>query len=291
MYRAKATRTAVALYDEQHDDHSPAKLALTANLRTAVEDGQIVVWYQPVLDIRRDRIVALEALVRWEHPELGLLMPDAFVDMAEHTNLIKPLTQRVLALALAQVAQWRLLGIEVAVAVNISAHVLVEPGFVARVLAALTAAQVPAASLKLEVTESTLMVDPGQARSVLLELNEHGMEISIDDFGTGYSSLAYLADLPVSEVKIDRSFVSRMSVGSSERIIVNSTIDLAHHLGLRAVAEGVEEPARLEELRALGCDAAQGYAISPPLTSQQATAWLLHAQSDEPADRIVSAGA
>jgi EAL domain-containing protein (putative c-di-GMP-specific phosphodiesterase class I) len=152
--------------------------------------------------------------------------------------------------------------------------VLVDHEFTNRVISALAKADVRPQTLKLEVTESALMADPELARQVLAELDALGVRISIDDFGTGYSSLSYLADLPVSEVKIDQSFVNRMGEGSSETIIVNSTIDLAHHLDLRAVAEGVEDPAMLEELRVLGCDAAQGYAISPPLTSEEATRWL-----------------
>jgi diguanylate cyclase (GGDEF)-like protein len=275
MYRAKETRRDVALYDEDQDDHSPTKLALTAKLRSAIDEDQLLVWYQPELDLRSHRVVCAEALVRWQHPDLGLLSPDRFIDIAEQTNLIKPLTSKVLAMALTQAAKWVVLGIDVPVAVNISPHVLVDQGFVDQVLAALSTAGVTPDRLKLEVTESALMADPVQARSVLTQLNELGVHISIDDFGTGYSSLAYLADLPVSEVKIDRSFVSRMAVGSSETIIVNSTIDLAHHLGMRAVAEGVEEISQLDRLRSIGCDVVQGYAISRPMTPERSTAWLL----------------
>jgi diguanylate cyclase (GGDEF)-like protein len=275
MYRAKETRVDVAVYDERSDDHSPTKLALTAELRSAIDDDEIIVWYQPELDLRTHRVVAAEALVRWDHPDLGLLPPDRFIDIAEHTNVIKPLTAKVIALALERAAQWVALGIDVPIAVNISAHVLVDQGFVDQVLAALADASVTPDRLRLEVTESALMADPVQARNVLTQLSERGVQISIDDFGTGYSSLAYLADLPVSEVKIDRSFVSRMALGSSETIIVNSTIDLAHHLGMRAVAEGVEEISQLDRLRAFGCDVVQGFAISPPMTGERATAWLL----------------
>ncbi len=275
MYRAKETRSSVALYDERHDHHSPAKLALTAELRTAVAGEEIVLWYQPELDIHTREVMAVEALVRWDHPRLGVLPPSSFVRMAEATNLIKPLTQRVMEVALLQIADWHAMGLDISVAVNISAQVLVDQSFTQQVVAALRRTGVPPQRLKLEVTESALMSDPVTARTVLRELEALGCEISIDDFGTGYSSLAYLADLPVSEVKIDRSFVSRMSAGSSEKIIVNSTIDLAHHLGLRAVAEGVEDWAMLPELEALGCDAAQGYAISHPLAGPDATRWLL----------------
>ncbi len=275
MYRAKETRSDVALYDERHDHHSPAKLALTAELRTAVDTEEIVLWYQPELDLRTREVLAVEALVRWNHPRLGVLPPSSFVRMAESTNLIKPLTQRVMEIALLQVADWHALGLDISVAVNISAQVLVDQSFTEQVVTALRRAAVRPERLKLEVTESALMSDPVTARTVLRELEALGVEISIDDFGTGYSSLAYLADLPVSEVKIDRSFVSRMSAGSSEKIIVNSTIDLAHHLQLRAVAEGVEDWSMLPELEALGCDAAQGYAISHPLAGPDATRWLL----------------
>jgi diguanylate cyclase (GGDEF)-like protein len=291
MYRAKETRSNVALYDERHDHHSPAKLALTAELRTAMASEEIVLWYQPELDLRTREVMAVEALVRWDHPRLGVLPPSSFVRMAEATNLIKPLTQRVMEVALLQVADWHAMGLDLAVAVNISAQVLVDQSFTQQVVAALRRSGVAPHRLKLEVTESVLMSDPVTARTVLRELEALGCEISIDDFGTGYSSLAYLADLPVSEVKIDRSFVSRMSAGSSEKIIVNSTIDLAHHLQLRAVAEGVEDWAMLPELEALGCDAAQGYAISHPLAGPDATRWLLDFRSTSGLQRsVVSTG-
>jgi diguanylate cyclase (GGDEF)-like protein len=289
MYRAKETRSDVALYDERHDHHSPAKLALTAELRTAVDSEEIVLWYQPELDLRSREVMAVEALVRWDHPRLGVLPPSSFVRMAEATNLIKPLTQRVMEVALLQVADWHAIGLDIAVAVNISAQVLVDQSFTQQVVAALRRTGVAPRRLKLEVTETALMSDPVTARTVLRELEALGCEISIDDFGTGYSSLAYLADLPVSEVKIDRSFVSRMSAGSSEKVIVNSTIDLAHHLGLRAVAEGVEDWSMLPELEALGCDAAQGYAISHPLTAVDATRWMLDFRSTSGVERAVAA--
>ena len=286
MYLAKETGTGVALYDERHDHHSPAKLALTAELRTAVAGDELVVWYQPELEFGTGRVMAVEALVRWQHPRLGLLGPGSFVKMAERTNLIKPLTTRVTEIALQRVADWRELGIDVAVAVNISPSVLVDPEFTGRIMEALDRVGLPPNRLKLEVTESALMQDPEVARDVLRALDARGIEISIDDFGTGYSSLAYLVDLPVSEVKIDRSFVRRMAEGSRESIVVNSTIDLAHHLGMRCVAEGVEDPRLLLELDALGCDAAQGHAISRPLAAHEATQWLLRNQATATDDGI-----
>jgi diguanylate cyclase (GGDEF)-like protein len=286
MYRAKETSVDVAHYEERHDHHSPTKLALTAELRSAVETDQLVVWYQPELDLQTGKLFALEALVRWQHPDLGLLFPDSFIDTAEHTSLIKPLTRRVLEIALKQVAQWRMFELDVAVAVNISTRMLVDDDLPELVLASLDQAGVNPDRLKLEVTESTLLADPEMARRVLQKLHQLGIEISIDDFGTGYSSLAYLAGLPVSEIKIDRSFVSRMSAGSSEAIIVSSTVDLAHNLGLRAVAEGVEDWELLEDLQALGCDVAQGYAIGRPLDGEQTTRHLLAARASEPLYRV-----
>lgn len=278
MYRAKETRADIALYDERHDHHSPSKLALSADLRAAIQAKQIVAWYQPELDLNTDTVFAVEALVRWPHPQRGLLSPAAFLEMAEDTNVIKPLTQHVLQVALGQLVSWDELGIDVVMAVNISTAVLIDDHFTRSVMAALEDAGVSPSRLKLEVTESTLMSDPDVTRSILHELSRTGIAISIDDYGTGYSSLAYLADLPVSEVKIDRSFVSRMGQGSKKSIIVNSTIDLAHHLGLRAVAEGVEDPTTLSRLKTLGCDAAQGYVISRPMKAEDLTHWLLESR-------------
>jgi diguanylate cyclase (GGDEF)-like protein len=274
MYRAKETRTDVVLYNERDDDHSRSKLALSADLRAALQAKQIIAWYQPELDLRTGNVFAVEALVRWPHPKLGLLSPDAFIGMSEKTSLIKPLTQQVLEVALRQLVDCSAMDFEMTMAVNISTAVLIDKNFTSSVLAALENAEVAPERLKLEVTESTLMSDPDTARAILLELSEIGIEISIDDFGTGYSSLAYLAGLPVSEVKIDRSFVRRMGDSFKDSIIVNSTIDLAHHLGLRAVAEGVEDQATLDRLRSLGCDAAQGYLVSRPLKAEDLTRWL-----------------
>jgi diguanylate cyclase (GGDEF)-like protein len=291
MYRAKESSADIEFYDERHDHHSPSKLALTGELRAALPGPQIVVWYQPQLDLHTGQLTDVEALVRWEHPGRGLLPPDAFLRMAEQTSLIKPLTDHVLRTALAQAAAWRRLGLEPTVAVNISTRSLVDRDFTAQVMAALGEADVPPCSLRLEVTESALMADPVTSHTVLHELDVLGVKISIDDFGTGYSSLAYLADLPVSEVKIDRSFVMKMDGHAKENIIVSSTIDLAHHLGLCAVAEGVEDGAQIRRLEALGCDVAQGFAIARPLRAPEATQLLLSTGFDSitpsPADATV----
>jgi diguanylate cyclase (GGDEF)-like protein len=278
MYRAKGTNRDIVLYNERDDDHSPSKLALSADLRAALEHKQIIAWYQPELDLRTGNVFAVEALVRWPHPSLGMLSPDSFISMSETTSLIKPLTQLVLEVALRQLSAWDALDLQMTMAVNISAAVLIDKNFTSSVVVALENAKMTPDRLKLEVTESTLMADPNTALEILLELSELGIEISIDDFGTGYSSLAYLAGLPAAEVKIDRSFVARMGDSFKDSAIVSSTIDLAHHLGLRAVAEGVENDSTLARLRSLGCDAAQGYGISRPQKADDLTPWLLAEQ-------------
>jgi diguanylate cyclase (GGDEF)-like protein len=286
MYRAKGTNKDVVLYNERDDDHSPSKLALSADLRAALQAKELIAWYQPELDLHTGHVFAVEALVRWPHPNLGLLLPGSFIGMSETTSLIKPLTQWVLEVALGQLASWKALNVNLTMAVNISTAVLIDRNFTASVMTALENAGVAPDHagvapdrLKLEVTESTLMADPDTALEILLELSELGVEISIDDFGTGYSSLAYLAGLPATEVKIDRSFVARMDNSFKDSAIVSSTIDLAHHLGMRAVAEGVEGNDTLERLRSLGCDAAQGYWISRPQRAEDLTPWLLSSQT------------
>ena len=276
MYRAKETVSGISLYDERDDHHSPAKLALVGELRSALDTGcdDIVVWYQPLLDLTAGRITGLEALVRWEHPEHGLLSPAAFLDIAERSSLVRPLTGRVLDLALSQLRDWRDAGLDLTVSVNVSARVLTDHLFPEIVAAALARHEIPADRLRLEVTESVLMADPRFSRMMLGDLHRSGVGIAIDDFGTGYSSLAYLAELPVSEVKIDRSFVRHMADGTRTGAVVPSTIDLGHHLGLQVVAEGVEDPGTLEHLRGLGCDLAQGFHIARPMPAASVTSLL-----------------
>src|SRR4051812_23489967 len=275
MYRAKETHADWERYDEAHDHHSPAKLALMSDLRSAIDNGQIIAHYQPVLDLRTGRVDAVEALVRWNHPDLGLLAPGAFLEMAEHTSLIKPLTRRVIDTSLRQLAEWQALGLDMSMSVNISVRSLLDPAFPGQVAEVLADVDISPSLVKLEITESTIMADPRVAKRVLDELSAMGLTLSIDDFGTGYSSLAYLKDLPVDEVKIDRSFVMGMAGGESDSVIVRSTIDLGHHLGLQVVAEGVEDEATLEQLRDLRCDRAQGYHISRPTPGRELTAWML----------------
>ena len=273
MYRAKSRQADYARYSAEHDHHSPARLGLIGELRGAIESGQLVLHYQPKVDLQSGRIAGCEALVRWEHPELGLLRPGAFVPMAESTSLIRPLTRRVLEQALADVDAWGARGVELSVAVNLSARCLNDPAFPTTVRELLAAARVPPARLALELTESAIMADPALTAAVLDELHRMGVALSVDDFGTGYSSLAYLQQLPVEEIKIDRSFVMAMAQETSA-VIVRSTIELGRNLGLRVVAEGVEDDDVMAQLRELGCPVVQGYAISPPLPAAAFLEWM-----------------
>ncbi len=275
MYRAKDRQVGYARYSRADDHHSPARLGLMAELRGAIEGGQLVLHYQPKIDLRSGQVCGSEALVRWEHPELGLLLPAAFLPLAESTSMIRPLTSCVLAEALADVSAWQENGLDLGVAVNVSARCLLDPTFPATVRELLAGAGVRPARLSLELTESAIMADPTLTASILEELHRMGVVLSIDDFGTGYSSLSYLQQLPVEELKIDRSFVAAMAEETSA-VIVRSTIDLGRNLGLRVVAEGVENDDILAQLRELGCPVAQGFAISRPLPEPAFVDWVLH---------------
>ena len=275
MYVAKNGQSGARLYETEQDRHSVQRLALAGELRRAIADGELLLHYQPKLDVATGRVVGAEALCRWQHPSLGLIMPAEFVPMAEHTGLITPLTRRVLDLALTQIAEWARAGHHLSVAVNLSARSFLDSQLLEEELPRMIAERViDPAFLELEITESMIVGDPDRARGVLEGLHRLGVTLAIDDFGTGYSSLAYLRDLPVDEIKIDRSFVFEMAGDRSGETIVRSIIDLAHNLNLRAVAEGVEDQALLTRLTELGCDVAQGYHISRPLPPRRFEAWL-----------------
>jgi len=269
MYVAKSRQHAVELYSAANDHHSRRRLGLLADLRTALRDRELYLEYQPKVDLASGRIEAVEALIRWRHATYGPLSPDEFVPLAEQSGLIRPLTAYVLAEALAQVARWRDRGLDLSVSVNLSTRNLHDQRLPGELLDVLARNDLPARHLQLEITESVIMDDPDRARLVLDALDRMGIRLSIDDFGTGYSSLAYLQRLPVSEIKIDRSFVSDMDQNAANRVIVRSTIELARNLGLRVTAEGVESSRVLELLRTGGCDGAQGYFISRPLPAEQ----------------------
>jgi len=275
MYRAKSMAAGIELYDPDHDGHSLERLNLVGDLRRAIERDELVLHYQPKVDLRTGRTLSVEALVRWEHPTRGLVYPDEFIPLAEHTGLIRPLTDVVLDTALRQCAVWRAEGVELAVAVNLSVRTLHDLHLPDRVRHALARHRLPASALQLEITESTIMTDPQRAIDVVTRLHLLGIEFAIDDFGTGYSSLAYLQRLPVAAIKIDKSFVFGLgSRTDDDAVIVRSTIDLARNLGIRVIAEGVEDEEARQRLVELGCDEAQGYLLCRPVPAADLVEWL-----------------
>ena len=293
MYAAKRTHAGFALFDPAQDEHSPRRLALLGELRRAIEGQQLLLYYQAKVETRTGRVVGVEALVRWQHPEHGLVAPDEFIPLAEHTGLISPLTYYVLDMALRQCSLWRQAGHELSVAVNLSVRRLLDLEFPTEVAGLLDRYQLPAHSLVLEITESTIMADPAHALQVLGRLNAMGVQLSIDDFGTGYSSLSYLKKFPVTTLKIDQSFVSDVATNAadasstSDAVIVRSTVDLGRNLGLRVVAEGVEDLITWQQLNALGCDAIQGYYVGRPVAADDLTNLLQQQRSVMPDPRTL----
>jgi diguanylate cyclase (GGDEF)-like protein len=276
MYMAKENRSGYEFYDARRHEHrhDAGRLALIGELRRAMDETELVLYYQPKVNMRTGRAEGVEALARWHHPERGLLSPDEFIPLAERSNLLRPMTLYLLDSALRQANAWRTRGLEVSVSVNLSMQNLIDmrlPNDLARLL---TSWRLPPGSLELEITESTIMADHRRAMTILTRLNKMGVALSVDDFGTGYSSLAYLQNLPVDSIKIDKSFCISMSEDAGNATIVQSTIDLGHNLGLQVVAEGVETIEAYNKLRELGCDYAQGYFLSRPLAPEKATIWL-----------------
>ncbi|MGY1752529.1 putative bifunctional diguanylate cyclase/phosphodiesterase [Blastococcus sp. SYSU D01042] len=275
MYDAKRAGRGVTLYDPAQHADSSGHLALVEQLRTALTADELVLHHQPQLDVADGRVAGVECLVRWAHPERGLLGPADFLPLAEVHGLMGPLTEQVLRAAVAQAADWRGRGLQLHVSVNLSASNLLDTGLPARVGALLEQHAVPASSVVLEVTESVLLTDPDRSLAVLADLAALGVTVSLDDYGTGYSSLAHLRDLPVGELKLDRSFTADLLTDRRTDAIVASTIDLSHRLGLRVVAEGVEDEPTLARLRALGCDTSQGWLHSPALPAPVLERWML----------------
>jgi diguanylate cyclase (GGDEF)-like protein len=269
MYQAKHGHTGLALYDPALDDNSLERLSLLAELRAAVNaapgDSGLHLQYQPTVELATGAVVGVEALLRWDHPTRGPVQPAEFIPLAEGTGLIAPLSQRVLHLALAQVRTWTDAGLELPVAVNLSARNLLESDLPERVGGALALHGVPAALLVLEITESAVVEDPVRAEDIVRRLVALGVRIAIDDFGTGYSSMAALTRLPIDCLKVDRSFVADLDTSGPGAVIVTASIRLAHDLGMRVVAEGVETPEQLDRLGELGCDVVQGFLLARPL--------------------------
>ncbi len=262
------------LYAEDKDPYTPRRLALMGDLHQTIEREYLFVVYQPKISLRTGAVVGVEALVRWKHSEFGLIAPDEFIPIAEQTGFIKRLTLWVLHTALHQCAVWKTMGLDLAVAVNISARTLHDTQLPTQVAAEIAGAGLTAASLELEITESTIMADPVRAMDVLTQLRRMGVRLSIDDFGTGYSSLGYLKKLPVDAVKIDKSFVLGMANDEDDAVIVRSIIDVAHTLGLQVVAEGIENQESVSSLVVLGCDEAQGYYVHRPAVPAQIEEWV-----------------
>lgn len=274
MYRAKRMASGFVLYAPEFDPHSPERLGLMAELRDAIERNQLLLHLQPKVEIKTGRIVGTEALVRWQHPRRGLLAPDKFIGVAEHTGLMAPLTHWVLTDALNHCQGARRDGIHLRMNVNLSARSLHDPNLPEIVGNALKTTGARPEQLTLEITESAIVLDPQRAEETLATLSRMGVWLSIDDFGTGYTSLASIKHLPVNEIKIDKTFVTGMLTDKSDAMIVRSVIELGHNLGLRVVAEGVETQETLDILAALGCDEAQGYLISRPQTYDSLKSWF-----------------
>jgi diguanylate cyclase (GGDEF)-like protein len=284
MFNAKTQRLGVEVYRDEIDRRTPARLSMLGDLRSAIDEETLHLHLQPKLDLSTGTVVGAEALVRWTHPVRGAVPPAQFVRVAEDTGLIKQLTDLMLHRGIATLRDIHDRGYHLGLSVNLSTHDLLDSRLADRVQQHLARYRVDPAMLTLEITESSLLIDAPRARATINELHEVGVSLSIDDFGTGYSSLSYLRRLPVGELKIDQSFVANVLLDEQDEVIVRSTIDLGHNLGLVVVAEGVENNEVLERLRTLGCDIAQGYCISRPLAPAHFMSWL--ATTGHPSRRI-----
>ena len=274
MYKAKTLRLGAHIYQSEDDSHGDTRLRTLQELRLALTHDQLVVHYQPKVSLVSGAVTGVEALVRWQHPERGLLLPEDFLDLVEESGLMHALTRIVLTKALDQAVVWQASGHALTIAVNMSASSLVNVDLVDQIVQMAEDRGLPASVLMLEITEDFLMSDRERARAVLTRLREAGIQIAVDDFGTGYSSLSYLRELPIDELKLDRSFVLPMDDDARAASLVASTIDLAHSLGLRMVAEGVETGAAYDELARYGCDHAQGFFMSRPVPAAELDLWL-----------------
>ncbi|WP_432474787.1 putative bifunctional diguanylate cyclase/phosphodiesterase [Amphritea sp. HPY] len=274
LYVAHNSNKGYAVYDTSFDAHNPGQLTLMSELNQALLQNQMELYYQPKIDISSGRLCGAEALVRWNHPKHGLLMPDNFIPLMERTRIIQSLSIWVLKAGFAQCAAWHKQGLDLSVSINLSAKDLNNPELPDLIAGVAGTSGVDPEWIILEITESSIMSNPEVALEIVNRINDMGFHFSIDDYGTGYSSLSYLKQMPLKELKIDRSFVSDILSDESDAVIVNATINLAHNLGLQVTAEGVENQATLEQLKAEGCDIAQGYLISKPMTVDQFGHWI-----------------
>ncbi len=274
MYAAKGSLRGLEVFSAEHERDGAGRLALMSELRRAVDEGELVLYYQPQIDLRTGAISSVEALVRWMHPKRGLVGPDEFIPLAERTGLIKRLTRTVLTEAIRQARAWELAGLRVPVAVNLSMRNIHDPQLPQTIAQLLQRWDARPDLLRLEMTETVLAADPQRALQTMDSLRAMGVHIALDDFGIGYSSLAYLNRLPLDEIKIDRSFVMGMIDDESSATIVRATVDLGHGLGYGVVAEGVENTETRQRLSALGCDAIQGFLIARPMPADQTAEWI-----------------
>jgi len=276
MYHAKKHKVSAVIYDVMQDKHSMERMSLLKELDAAIKSDGMELYYQPQVHMQGEDRLSVEALIRWNHPQRGMVFPDQFIPLAEESGLIIPMTWWVLETAVRQSALWHQAGLPVNVSINISAEFLQEEQVVQRVSDCIQRYHLADNVLALEITENTLMEDPHQASKTLIEFNAINVDVSIDDFGTGYSSLAYLKHLNVDELKIDRSFIVGMSEYKNDAVIVQTVISMAHHMGLRVVAEGVEDRKDWDLLDEMGCDFIQGYYIHRPQPLKKITEWLHH---------------
>lgn len=274
MYVAKQNNEGFAIYSPKLDKYTPKRLILIGALRQAIENGDLVLHYQPKINVKTNRITGVEALVRWQHEEHGLIQPNDFVPLAERTGLHKQLFFWVIKTALAQAEQWYNNQLKIGISVNLSPSTLLDADLPDVITGLLASSTLPANYITFEITEGSIIKDPERALEVLVRLAKMGVNISIDDFGTGYSSLSYLKKMPASELKIDQSFVKDMLKNENDEVIVRSTIDLAHNMGLKVVAEGVEEKEIVARLKLLGCDIIQGFYYSTPLSGSDCADWI-----------------
>ena len=276
MYGAKHKDVGFLFYNPKTDPHTQERLQLSSDLRHALARNEFVLYYQPQIDIRTGSVIGVEALIRWNHPELGLILPDQFIPFAERTGLINPITDWVVLAAITQCKEWQKAGIGLRIAVNVTARSFLDPKLVDKLESLLSGGEtrLPPDRIEIEITENILMADIEHGAKAIRRLRGLGIAVAIDDFGTGYSSLAYLKQLPIHSIKIDKSFVLNMAQDDNDALIVRATIDLAHNLGLLVVAEGVENRDSLDLLAVLGCDHAQGYHISHPLPADELILWM-----------------
>jgi EAL domain-containing protein (putative c-di-GMP-specific phosphodiesterase class I) len=272
MYQAKRDRAGVACYDATEDEHTTDRLTTLGHLRDAMLEGQLHLRYQPVIRARDRELIGFEALLRWDHPERGLLLPAEFIPIAERTSLIHALTRWVLLTAVRDAARWRQNGLTASVAVNIS-PVSLEEGLFGIIEEVLALYRWPAELLILEITESAVTERPELARSIVSQLRQRGLQVSVDDFGAGFTSLSQLRGLPVHQLKIDRQFVTDLEASPQDDAVISSIIELGHRLGLTIVAEGVETEAAAKRLRVLECDDLQGFWFARPMIAADIMSW------------------